>query len=95
MKNTTKMKVTATTTREEILGLDIGDKRTHFAVLGADGELVEQGIVATSPETFKQTFGRFSEAVITLEVGPHSRWASQLLSDLGHLVAKKLSETWI
>ena len=79
MKNTTVK-------TELVLGLDIGDKKTHFAVLDVDGELVEQGVVATTPEAFTQTFGRFSEVTMTLEVGPHSLWASQLLSELGHLV---------
>jgi len=69
-----------------VLGLDMGDKNTKFAVLNADGDLVEEGVVATNPDAFTRTFGRFSSVTLTLEVGPQSRWASQLLCELGHLV---------
>lgn len=65
------------------LGLDLGDKRTRFAVLDADGELVEEGAVLTSPDEFKRVFARFAGSVVALEVGSQSRWSSELLVDLG------------
>ena len=88
MKNTMKMKLTTSkqNSMNLTLGLDMGDKHTKFAVLDSEGELVEEGTVRTTPDDFKRVFGRFSEVTMALEVGPHSRWASQTLSELGHLV---------
>lgn len=68
---------------EFTLGLDLGDKRTRFAVLDSNGELVEEGAVQTSPQDFLRVFERFIGSVVALEVGSQSRWASELLIDLG------------
>ena len=42
------------------LGLDLGDSKTKFAVLSADGELLEEGTIGTSPAEFQRVFARFS-----------------------------------
>ena len=65
------------------LGLDLGDSKTKFAVLSADGELLEEGTIGTSPAEFQRVFARFSDAVVALEAGSQSRWSSELLSELG------------
>lgn len=65
------------------LGLDLGDSKTKYAVIGADGELLEEGTIGTSPAEFQRVFGRFAGAVVALEAGSQSRWSSELLSDLG------------
>lgn len=65
------------------LGLDLGDKQTRIAVLNTEGEPLEECAIQTSPEAFTRFFERFKGSVAALEVGPHSRWASQLLIDLG------------
>lgn len=65
------------------LGLDLGDSRTKFAVLDSGGELLEEGTVKTSPTEFRRVFERFQGCVVALEVGSQSRWASELLHELG------------
>lgn len=65
------------------LGLDLGDTRTRFAVLDPNGELVEEGVVLTTPKDFKRVFTRFSGSVLAMEAGSQSRWSSELLDTLG------------
>lgn len=65
------------------LGLDLGDTRTKFAVLDKDGNLLEEGVVLSQPKEFHRVFSRFAGAVVALEVGSQSRWASKLLTELG------------
>lgn len=85
MENSTRMSP-KTTKQATIIGVDVGDRETKFAILSPGVDTVEFGTIATSPESFERAFSRFSCATITLEVGAHSRWASELLSKLGHLV---------
>lgn len=68
---------------EFTLGLDIGDTKTKFAVLDKDGNLMEEGVLLTLPKEFRRVFSRFAGAVVALEVGSQSRWASKLLAELG------------
>ncbi|MEE4247655.1 MAG: IS110 family transposase [Kangiellaceae bacterium] len=68
------------------LGLDLGDRKTKIAVLDVDGEIVEESTVTTNPQSFKAVFSRFRGAVAAMEVGSQSRWASDLLSQLGLVV---------
>ena len=72
-----------TNTDKLTLGLDLGDSRTTFAVLNSDGEVIEEGMVRTSPEDFQRVFSRFKGSVVALEVGSQSRWASENLHELG------------
>ena len=68
------------------VGLDIGDRYSHFCVLDDDGQIVEEGRVPTTTPGFKRKFSALSQATIALEVCVHSPWASRLLAELGHRV---------
>ncbi|MEW6423019.1 MAG: IS110 family transposase [Deinococcota bacterium] len=68
------------------VGLDLGDRRSDLVVLDKDGELVEESRVPTTPTALERKFSTLPRSRIALEVGPHSRWASQLLEGLGHEV---------
>jgi transposase len=72
------------TTGIETIGCDLGDKRTVLTVLRADGGK-ERHTVRTTKEAMKQWFKR-RVAHVVIEVGPHSRWVAELLTDLGHRV---------
>jgi transposase len=65
------------------LGLDMGDRKTNFAVLSFEGEVIEEGVIPTTPSDFERVFARFRASVAVLEVGSQSRWSSELLSNLG------------
>lgn len=68
------------------MGLDMGDRHTHFCVLGKRGEVVEEGRISTSEEAFLKRFRSAAPLRVALETGCHSPWASRLLTGCGHEV---------
>jgi len=68
------------------VGMDLGDKWSHCCFLDGEGEVVEQCRVKTTREAVKARFGELKQALVAIEVGAHSRWVSQMLSELGHEV---------
>jgi len=68
------------------IGIDLGDKNSVVIVLDQDGEVVDESRIPTTMKSFNRKFRDFSTCSIAMEVGPHSRWASQTLKDLGHEV---------
>jgi transposase len=65
-------------------GIDVGDKRSQICVLDEDGEVVEETQIPTSKAAVKRVFARRERMRVTLEVGVHSPWLSDLLRDCGH-----------
>ena len=61
------------------IGLDLGDRRSHVIVLDQGGGLLEEARVPTTMSAFERKFSSLPRARIAMEVGTHSRWASQLL----------------
>ena len=73
--------------REEwFVGIDLGDKQSHYCVLNEKGEVVKRDQVATTREGFRRVFGGLQGARMAMETGTHSCWASWLLKELGHSV---------
>jgi transposase len=68
------------------IGLDLGDRHSHVAILAQEGELMEEARLPTSQVAFRRKFASLPACRIALEVGSHSRWVSQILSELGHEV---------
>lgn len=68
------------------VGLDLGDHYSHTCSLGADGEVLDEGRVATTSVALSSRFGGVERARCVLEAGTHSAWVSRLLTDLGHEV---------
>lgn len=66
------------------IGLDLGDRYSHLAILDRDGEVVEETRLPTSPASFQRKFTTFAPSRVALEVGTHSRWASHLIRELDH-----------
>jgi transposase len=71
-------------TPELTVGLDMSDRWTSICVLDGQGDIVEEGRIQTSPDAFNRHFWALDMCRILMEVGTHSRWASKLLTDLGH-----------
>lgn len=71
---------------ERTVGLDIGDRNIHFCMIDTAGTIVEQGRFRTNRLNCEQRFRSATPCRIVLEVGPHSRWISQLLIPFGHEV---------
>jgi transposase len=68
------------------IGIDLGDRKSHVCVLDAEGEVVEESQMATTPKALRARFEGLAPARIALEVGGHSAWVSELLRELGHAV---------
>lgn len=64
------------------IGMDIGDKHLHLAVVDDHGETVVRDRIANSEPAIRKWFGRYSGARVALEVGTHSPWLSRLLKTI-------------
>jgi transposase len=68
------------------VGLDLGDRFSRFCVLDAEGEILEEGRVASTRKGLLQRFGNLPSCRVALEVGTHSPWVQRLLVGIGHEV---------
>ena len=65
------------------IGLDFGDRRPRFCVLGAAGEVIEEGTLRYDRVSLGQLVERFEGAMAVLETGCHSPWISRFLEQVG------------
>ena len=68
------------------VGLDLGDRRSRYCMLNEDGEVVEEGSIATTEAGIRKQFEGEPEQRVAIECGTHSPWISRLLKQLGHQV---------
>lgn len=66
------------------VGLDVSDRTSRLCVLDADGEILEESRLRTTPGALRHRFQAMAPARVVLEVGTHSAWIERLLRDLGH-----------
>ena len=83
MKRTAAKKVSQSTFAKTV-GIDLGDKFSHYCLLGSEGELIEEGRFRTTREGLASHFEGLPNMRVALETGTHSAWVSQLLTALGH-----------
>ncbi len=72
--------------RKFTIGMDLGDRSSRYCVLDEQGEVVQEGSVATTKKGLAQVFGALPHCRVALEVGTHSPWVSRRLAELGHEV---------
>jgi transposase len=84
---------TVTTKRNEIfkesqltIGLDLGDRTSHYCLLDEAGNVILEQCVPTTPKGIHQVFSRIPRSRVVLETGTHSPWVSRQLTPLGHEV---------
>ncbi len=79
------------------IGLDLGDRNSHYCILNEQGETVIQGRLATTKTGLNQLFEKLAPCRVALEAGTHSPWASRHLAALGHevIVANPRQVEWI
>jgi transposase len=70
----------------EVIGIDLGDRSSHFVGLNANGEVVAAGRVTTTATAMTGELGSIGPKVVAIETGTHSPWISRLLQQLGHRV---------
>ena len=68
------------------VGLDLGDRHSHYCVVDAHSEWVEEGRIASTEAGLRRQFEGEAPVRIALEAGTHSAWVSRLLRGLGHEV---------
>ena len=68
------------------IGVDVGDRHTQLFAVDAEGTIVEEGRLPTTPDALEHRFSTPEPARVVLEVGTHSPWMSRLLEGLGHEV---------
>ena len=86
MKKVSKQmqKMEATDKPEMTVGLDLGDRYSHYCLLNADAEVVEEGRIQSTEAALRRHFEGEPCLRIALECGTHSPWVSRLLKALGH-----------
>ncbi|HET7270145.1 MAG TPA: IS110 family transposase [Rubrobacter sp.] len=67
-------------------GLDLGDKYSYLCIIDQEGgEVMEEGRLRTSPETFERRFASERPPMrMAIEAGTHSSWVSRVLEGCGH-----------
>ena len=74
-------------TTKMTVGLDLGDRYSYLCLLDPDsGEVLEEGRLRTTPESFRRSFSAREPMRVAIEAGTHSPWASRLLEECGHEV---------
>ncbi|HJX83673.1 MAG TPA: IS110 family transposase [Candidatus Angelobacter sp.] len=83
---------------ERTVGVDLGDRFSHYCVLKRDGEVIEEGRIRTNEEAFRRHWEGEPRQRIVMETGTHSPWIYRLLKGLGHQVivanARKVRAIW-
>jgi transposase len=72
--------------RHITIGIDIGDRWSHYCILDAEGEAVEEGRFRTTATSVGRQFQDVPAARIAIEAGTHSIWISEQLARYGHEV---------
>jgi len=67
-----------------VMGLDVGDKETHFCMLDPGGEFVAEGAVVTSDKGLRSLLAGRPRLRVVLEAGTHSGWIGRSAQALGH-----------
>ena len=65
------------------VGLDIGDRWTHAAVLGSDGELLLEDRIESREPAVRRWLTKLSGGVVAMEVGTHSPWMAKVEWNVG------------
>jgi transposase len=71
---------------ERTMGLDLGDKYSHYYRVDREGELVEEGRLATRLGALEEKFKLLEPTRVVMEAGTHSPWVSRLAKSWGHEV---------
>jgi hypothetical protein len=68
------------------VGVDLGDRWSQSCILGLEGETLAEGQVRTRGEDVGEFFRGLTTARVVVEVGTHSAWVQDVITELGHEV---------
>lgn len=80
------MKIRKSSKSELTVGIDIGDRWSHYCILDEDATVNEEGRFRTIAGSLEKHFMGVPPARIAMEAGTHSIWISQQLQGYGHEV---------
>ena len=81
----------------ETIGVDLGDKLSHYAIVNEEGVVIEEGRFRNNAEAMAKHFGKMGKARVAMEVGTQSAWIAREFTKLGHevIVANARELKWI
>jgi hypothetical protein len=68
------------------VGVDLGDRWSQYCILGLEGETLAEGQLRTTQEDIREFFQALTVARVVIEVGTHSAWVQDVISEWGHEV---------
>jgi hypothetical protein len=68
------------------IGLDLGDRTSHYCILDGAGNVILEHSFPTTPKGILQVFSRIPRSRIAQETGTHSPWVSRQLTAMDHEV---------
>jgi transposase len=69
-----------------VMGIDLGDRVSRYAVIDEGGELIAEQKVATDRKTMGKLLAMHPRMRVVVETGTHSPWVSRLAEAAGHEV---------
>ncbi len=83
-----------TTTTAAAVGIDVGDRFSHWCALHAAGDVMGRGRVRTTPDAIATQAEAWRGARVAIENGTHSGWISRALSAAGCLTTVANPSRW-
>src|SRR6266571_4060995 len=68
------------------VGVDLGDRWSQYCILGLEGETLAEGQLRTTQEDVREFFQALTAARVVVEVGTHSAWVQDVITEWGHEV---------
>ncbi len=68
------------------VGVDLGDRWSQYCILGLEGETLAEGQLRTAQEDIREFFQAVTVARVVMEVGTHSAWVQDVITEWGHEV---------
>jgi transposase len=68
------------------VGVDLGDRWSQYCILGLEGETLAEGQLRTTQEDVREFFQALTAARVVIEVGTHSAWIQDVITEPGHEV---------
>jgi transposase len=83
MKRRPAVKQVTTSTVQACLGLDLGDEKSHYCLVGCEGEVELRGVVPTERGALAALVRELPPARVVIEASSHSHWVGSLIHSLG------------
>ena len=68
------------------VGVDLGDRWSQYCILGLEGETLAEGQLRTTQDDVREFFQALTAARVVIEVGTHSAWVQDVITEWGHEV---------